>query len=274
VLAVAACMLAAAPAGAEPGSGIDSGPIGRLRAAFIPDRLGAPATVTFAVDIDPAPASGPIPLAGVEVTYPSNVDLATSGLGIEACDPAALESQGPTACPPDSKMGQGTAMVEVPFGPYIVHEKVNVEVFAAPSEDGYVHLAILASGTTPVFAQIVLTGVVLPGRLKITIPLIASLPGAPYVSLVQMRASLGEALTYYERVHGHTVSYHPQGIGLPDRCPHGGWKVAARFAFTDGRASHAGTVIPCPRQRPRADGAAASRAAVGTKHPQAPPPAA
>jgi hypothetical protein len=234
---------------------VEGGPVGRLSAAFVPNRLGAPTTVKFAVNVDPAPSIGPTPLSAVEVAYPRDVGLATSGLGIETCDPGALEAEGAQACPPDSKMGRGSAMVEVPFGPTIVHEKVTVELFAAPSADGYVHVAILASGKEPVIAQAVLTGVVLPGRLKISIPLIVSLPGAAYVSLVAMNASLGGALTYYEHVHGHTIAYHPRGIGLPDSCPHGGWKVAAQFAFSDGNNSRAGTVIPCPRARTRGRGA-------------------
>jgi hypothetical protein len=215
----------------------------------VPNRLGADTTVEFAVNIAASPAGGPTPLGAVEVAYPSNVGLATSGLGIEACDPQALELDGATACPPDSKMGQGSATVAVPFGPYVVQEKVGVQLFAAPSDDGYVHLAILASGSEPVIAQAVLAGVVLPGRLRIAIPLIEGLPGAPYVSLVEMHASLGGQLTYYERVHGHTVAYRPRGIALPDSCPRGGWNVIARFAFTDGANSGATTVIPCPSRR-------------------------
>ena len=53
-------------------------------------------------------------------------------------------------------------------------------------------------------------------------------------------------LTYYERVHGRTVAYRPQGIGLPDSCPRGGWKLAARFTFIDGSASRARTAVRCP----------------------------
>lgn len=231
------------------GTSVESGPVGRLSAAFVPNRLGAPTTVEFAVDIAPSPVSGLTPLGAVEVAYPSNVGLATSGLGVEACNLTALEMNGATACPPDSKMGQGSATVALPFGPYVVQEKVSIQLFAAPSDDGFVHLAILASGSEPVIAQAVLAGVVLPGRLRITIPLIESLPGAPYVSLVEMHASLGGQLTYYEQVRGHTVAYRPRGIALPDSCPRGGWNVIARFAFTDGNNSGATTVIPCPRRR-------------------------
>jgi hypothetical protein len=183
----------------------------------------------------------------VSVSYPSDLGLATSGLGLAACDPGALELQGPEVCPANSKMGQGGALVEVPFGPEIVKETVTLSLYAAPSNDGFVHLAILAHGSEPVAASIVLAGVLHPGQLDITIPPVASLPGAAYVALVSMHASLGGALTYYERVHGRTVAYRPKGIGLPDRCPRGGWKLAAAFTFTNGQRSQARTAIPCPR---------------------------
>jgi hypothetical protein len=200
------------------------------------------------VNIDPPAASGPIPISAVTVSYPSNLGIATSGLGLEACAAGALELQGPEACPPDSKMGQGSGLVEVPFGPEIVKETVSLELFAAPSSDGYVHLAILAHGSEPVVAAAVLTAVLHPGQLQISVPPIASLPGAPYVALVSMHASLGGALTYYEQVRGRSVAYRPRGIGLPDSCPRGGWKLATALTFTNGQSSEASTAIPCPRR--------------------------
>ena len=182
----------------------------------------------------------------MSVAYPSDLGLATSGLGLEACDPNALEANGPEACPPDSKMGAGSALVEVPFGPEIVQETVTLGLYAAPSSDGYIHLAILAHGAEPVIASVVLGGVLHPGQLQITVPPIASLPGAPDVALVSMHASLGGALTYYERVGRRLVAYHPRGIGLPASCPRGGWRLSAGFSFTDGQVSRASTAVPRP----------------------------
>jgi len=227
-------------------TGGGGGPSATLSAAFHPLRLGAATTVTFGVKIDPPRLTGPTPLNEIEVSYPNNLGLATSGLGLESCDPGALEAIGRAACPADSKMGTGTAVVEVPFGPTIISEQVQLDTYAAPSTDGYLHLAILAHGQEPVLASVILTGILLPGRLRITVPPIASLPGAPNIALVSMRATLGGALTYYERRGRRRVAYRPRGIGLPDRCPRGGWKVAARFAFVDGLSSHASTSIACP----------------------------
>ncbi len=224
-----------------------AGPSSTVNAAFSPDRLGAATTISFGASIDP-PAAGPIPLSGVSFSFPSDLGLATSGLGVASCEASALQLQGPTACPADSKMGQGSALVEVPFGPTTVQETVSLGIYAAPSNDGYVHLAVLAAGSHPVIAAVVMAGVLYPGRLQITIPPIASLPEAPYVSLVTMQVSLGGALTYYELVHGRRVAYHPAGIGLPEHCPRGGWRLGASFTFTNGQSSHSSTLVRCPRR--------------------------
>lgn len=146
-------------------------------------------------------------------------------------------------------MGSGSAVVEVPFGSDLVSEQVTLEVFAGPSPDGFVHLLILASGVEPVEARILITAVLLVGHLQITVPGIPGLPGAPNVSIDRIRASLGGALTYYEDIHGHPVAYRPRGIGLPDSCPRGGWRVGTSLAFLDGQSSAAQAVITCPRRR-------------------------
>jgi hypothetical protein len=222
------------------------GPAARVSAQFTPDRLGAASTITFALAIDPQPEVQASPVSGIGVSFPTSLGLATSGLGLATCSPGPLEAEGPGVCPPDSQMGSGSATVDVAFGPSIVTENVSLELFAAPSSDGYVHLAILAHGRHPIAGLIVLDAVLLPGELRIAVPPIVSLPGAPYVSLVAMSASLGGPLRYYERVGDRTVAYRPRGIGLPDSCPRGGWKLGASVTFTDGLQSAARTAVPCP----------------------------
>jgi hypothetical protein len=191
----------------------------------------------------------PAPLSGIEVFLPAELSVATSGLGVAPCAPVALEALGPAACPANSRMGSGSAIVEIPIGPEVRQEHVTLTLFAGPSPDGYLRILIYAIGKFPVEAQIVLTSVLLPGRLQITVPLVPSLPGGPDVSLVDMRAMLGGRLTYYERVNGRTAAYHPKGIGLPPRCPHKGFGFAAMFSFTDGTRAQANTAVPCPRKR-------------------------
>ncbi len=222
------------------------GPTAAVTAAFRPKRLGAATTVFFAVRIDTPAPNAPSPVAKVDISYPASLGLATSGLGLQSCDSAALELQGPEACPANSKLGEGSALVEVPFGPALVAEQVELGIYAIPSGDGYLHIGILAQGRAPVIGDVVLPGVLTPGRLQITVPPIASLPAAPYVALIKMEATLGGDLTYYESRNGHVVAYRPRGIGLPDSCPQSGWRLGASFRFMNGQRTSAQTAIACP----------------------------
>ena len=219
----------------------------RISAKFTPEHLGAPTTVTFAFAIS-APVGTPAALDHVVVGYPRNLGFATSGLGVAACMPAGLEALGPQACPANSKMGDGDATVEIPIGPEIVREHVTIEVFAGPSPDGYLHILAYVSGREPILAQVLLSGVLLPGHLSIVIPPIPSLPAGPYVAVTHMRLTLGGRLVYYERRGSRNVPYHPPGVGLPRTCPHGGFAFAASFGFIDGSHSAAHSAVPCPRR--------------------------
>lgn len=251
-LSLATLSFCAAPARAAFAQGVSplaSGPPVRLLAGFRPERFGQATTVSFALAVDPSAGAVPVPLTSVEVGYPRDLGLATSELGLASCAPVALEVEGASACPRDSAMGGGGAVIEVPFGPEVVQEQVRLEIYAAPSPDGYLHLGILAEGHSPVIARIVLSGVLLPGRLQVEIPSITSLPAAADASLVSMHAQLGGALTYTERLRNRTISYRPRGIGLPASCPRHGFHFTVMLAYLDGSASHGATTIPCPVRR-------------------------
>jgi len=205
----------------------------------------------FAIQIA-TPARGvPSPLTALDVHYPGNLGIATSGLGLATCSRSRLENLGPQGCPADSRMGQGTALAEIPVGPEIVRESAKVAIVRAPERDGQLALLFYASGVDPVSAQIVFPGLLFPasnrGRLHITVPLVPSLPGGPNVAIVSLHATLGpRGLTYYERVHGKLTSYHPNGILLPAHCPHGGFPFAASLTFQNGSHARAPTTVPCP----------------------------
>jgi hypothetical protein len=219
-----------------------------MSATFKPERLGHATTISFGFRIG-TPGQAPTALRGVSIAYPRNLGLATSGLGVAPCQPAVLKALGPPACPANSRMGSGTAAIELQIGPILVREKVSLTLLAGPSNDGYLHLLVYASGAYPVEAIVIAGAVLLPGHLRVTVPPIPSLPEAPYVSLAELRMTLGGNLTYYETVKGQSVPYHPHGIGLPERCPRGGFAFAATFAFLDGSHSRADTAVPCPRSR-------------------------
>ncbi len=195
----------------------------------------------------------PPPLTGVEVSYPVELGFALSELGLARCTTTTLEADGPEGCPPNSLMGYGTALAEIPIGPEIVRETANVTIVRTTEHDGHLALLICAEGETPVNAQIVFPGLVFPatepfgGRLKMSVPLVASLPGGPNVAIVHFHATIGPLhLRYREHVHDRTIEYEPKGIPLPEHCPRGGFRFSSSFAFQNGSHSRASTVIPCP----------------------------
>ncbi len=238
-LALALCGCLAPGAGAAQSA--------RINANFTPERLGAATAMSFGFQI--TASSAPAALRRIEISYPRNLGFATSGLGLAACTQLVLETSGPARCPANSQMGSGSAIVEIPIGPDLIKERIHLAVFAGPSSDGYLHLLVCATGVSPVIAVVVLRGIVLAGHLRIIVPPIPSLPEAPYVSVAQMHLTLGGKLTYYKKVRGERVAYRPAGVGLPDRCPHGGFAFGATFAFLDGTRSSARTAVPCPRRR-------------------------
>jgi hypothetical protein len=219
-----------------------------MSAAFTPEHLGAPTTVSFGFQIDQG-GKDPAPLTGVELAYPRGLGLATSDLGVSPCPPTQLEVLGPTGCPPNSHMGYGTAVVEIAFGSDLVKETVALTLLAGPSPNGYLHLLVDARGKFPVEAAVVMTAVLLPGHLAIIVPPIPSLPAAPYVAVTEMHLTLGGHLTYYEMVKGRRVAYHPVGVGLPNTCPRGGFRFAATFSLLDGERAGSHASVACPKRR-------------------------
>jgi hypothetical protein len=150
-------------------------------------------------------------------------------------------------------MGYGTALAEVPVGPETLNETAHVTIVRTTEHSGHLALLIYAEGETPVNAEIVFPGLILPattpfgGRLDMSLPLVPSLPGGPDVAIVQFHSTLGPLhLRYDERVHGRIVKYEPKGIPLPNRCPPGGFAFAAKFRFVDGSHALADTTVPCP----------------------------
>jgi hypothetical protein len=249
-LSRAGLILLALAAGACIPSDAAAAPTARMSAAFTPERLGAPTAVSFAFRVADEERD-PAPLVGIQLAYPRDLGLATSDLGVMACAPAQLRALGPAGCPANSHMGYGSAVVQVAFGSDVVKETTQIALLAGPSPDGYLHLLVYASGKFPIEAAVILTAVLLPGHLAITVPPIPSLPAAPYVFLTEMHVTLGGNLTYYETLNGRPVAYHPAGVGLPTTCPHGGFRFAATFRLLDGEHTGTRAAVPCPPRRMR-----------------------
>jgi hypothetical protein len=225
----------------------------RLQAALTPERLGQGTTISFGFHIEAPARHVPPPLTGVEISYPVEFGLALSELGLSTCSARTLEAAGPEGCPANSLMGYGTALAKIPVGPEILDETAHVTIVRSTEHNGHFALLIYAEGETPVSAQIVFPGMILPaappfgGRLDMSVPLVPSLPDGPNVAIVRFRSTLGPLhLRYDERVHGRIVKYEPRGITLPNHCPPGGFAFAAKFRFMDGSHALANTAVPCP----------------------------
>jgi hypothetical protein len=235
-----------------------STPTASLTAAFEPERLGRRTTLSFGFRIAGADGLLPPALTAIDLSYPANLGIALSGLGLATCTAGKLEASGLPGCQADSIMGLGDATAEISLGSTVVGEPVPITILRAPDEAGHISLLFDAVGASPLSTSAVFTAALLPapapfgGQVSIDVPLIASLPGAPDVSIVQLRATLGpHGLTYYEQAEGRTFAYQPPGILLPDYCPRGGFPFAVQFSFVDGSHASARATEPCPgRGRP------------------------
>lgn len=224
-----------------------------MHAGFIPYRLGASSSISFAFQIQSPPHTVPQPLIGIGLELPGGLGGATSRLGLANCDADIFYEKGIGGCPPNSLIGRATATATVPIGPALISEQVHIWLTATEPQHSNLELLYDAEGLSPVFSMLVFRGEILEAdapygeEISTFIPPIETLPEAPYASVVSMRSTIGPVgLTYYKRVHGRRVAYKPEGIELPKRCPRGGFKFAATFTFLDQATKVVHIVVPCP----------------------------
>ncbi len=224
-----------------------------LNASFSPDRLGASTTITFGFRLATSEGSALPPLTGVDLQMPAGMNYTTTTLGLAVCQPAALLAHGLAGCPPNSRLGYGSAYVEVPFVTGSGREIPEIQAVAGPSPNGNTVVLFYANGLYPVYAQLAFSGEVLPdtgrfgSQLATTVPLVTSVPGGPDVSIRSVTSTIGPShLTYYKRMHGRLIPFHPRGVAVPERCPRGGFPFAAEFTFENGSRTGAQTTVSCP----------------------------
>jgi hypothetical protein len=227
-----------------------------LHAGFSPDRLGAPTTISFGFHIATDEGLAPPPMTSLALRMPAGINYSTTTLGLAICHPEALLAGGLAGCSPNSRLGYGSAFVEVPFGVGSGHEIPEIQAVMGPPRNGNLVVLFYANGVFPVSAQLVFSGEVLPdsgafgSRLATEVPPITSVPGGPDVSIVSVQSTIGPShLTYYRHRHGRLVAFHPEGVSVPSRCPRHGFPFAAEFTFQDGSRTSASTTVPCPPRR-------------------------
>jgi hypothetical protein len=225
----------------------------RLEVRLVPEQLGHGTTIEFGFDIVAIGGGVPSPVTQIDLRYPKRLGIVTSGIGVASCTTTLLSELGPTSCPSRSLMGYGTATAEVQVGAEIIEELATTAVFMAPLAEGNINLSFYVNGETPLAADLLFPGLLLPaappygGDLAITVPLLESFPDGPDVALVKLRSTIGPlGVTYYERIHHKFVPYQPSGIILPTQCPSHGFPFAATFTFADGSHTTSRATVPCP----------------------------
>jgi hypothetical protein len=252
LLAYALLGCALAPNAAYSAATVPARQTARLHVTLTPDVPGQSTSVAFDLAIDARPGHVPPPLTRLDLDYPSDLGLALSGLGLATCSRSTLEQIGPAGCPADSRMGQGSALAELQVGGEITTETAVVTIVRAPEEEGRIAMLFNVDAYTPVSAEVILAGALLPAptpaaeSIDIEVPLVEGLPGGADVAVVRLDATFGpRGLVYYERVHGKLVRYTPKGILLPRRCPRAGFHFAATLTFLGGASAVAQTLVPC-----------------------------
>ena len=189
----------------------------------------------------------PPPVIGVNVFLPKGTKLHTTGF--PTCSKATLEQFGPIKCPKGSAAGPiGTVLGYVTFGGERVEENAELSSFYSPGGG----LEFFTECHSPVSLEILSTGkyVNLGGgggygpELKTKVPLVASVPGAPYASVKNITVKVGSAY----KSHGKPIYYGR----VPTSCPKGGFPIKTEVIFAEnGEESKPVTVTqtyksPCP----------------------------
>jgi hypothetical protein len=171
--------------------------------------------------------------------------------GFPTCPEAAILDIGPSACPKGSSAGPvGTVLGYVTFGGQRVNESTELFSFFRPGGG----LEYFTEGHSPVSLEVLtkgrfshLGGVDGYGfEEEEEVPLIASVPGAPYASVETITATFGAAI----ESHGKTIYY----LRIPKTCPRGGFPLKTEAIFAEnGEPSKPETVTafydaPCPHR--------------------------
>ncbi len=180
----------------------------------------------------------PSPLVGVSVTLPAGTKV--SEKGFTTCSAGILESHEVQKCPKKSVAGpKGEARGVVSFGSTRVHETLSVQPFF---EKG--GLAFYAEGTSPAEIELLSPGKITSaasGPVFVgTVPLVETVPGAPYGSVEFIKVKVGAAFMQGKKL----VSYGT----IPKKCPKGGFPVKATLTFFSGETTSVTAKPPCPKK--------------------------
>jgi hypothetical protein len=218
-----------------------------------PDKLGAPTNLSVKAKFDSTTSAVPSPVSKVTAYLPAGMAIDVHGAG--ACVAAALEAEGPSACPADSRIGFGGGTGLLELAKEVIQEPYTLDLFLGPKEDG--HLVVLAyvNAVTPASFQIVVAAKEFQASkpyglgFSFEIPPIPTLPEASDASIETAFLTVGDKnVAYFEQVHGKRKLVHVSGIVVPKVCPSGGFPYKALVSFADGSALTDLGVISCPHR--------------------------
>ncbi len=204
--------------------------------------LGAGAALEASLSISGTEYGGyPSPLTQVIVELPSGVKLHQSGFS--TCPTAILESHEVAKCPASSYAGPtGEVLGVVSFGSTRVEEKATVQAFFAPENK----LAFYTEGTSPTLLEVLATGSFSTAappfgpKLTVPVPLVLTVPGAPYASVLSIKGKIGAAIKQGKKL----ISYGT----VPKKCPKGGFKGKVELTFLSGETVTVNPTVPCPKR--------------------------
>lgn len=224
--------------------------------------LGTSSALRVGLRIDPRRARSPV--TQVLLEYPRSLGLVSGGLGLAACAPPAsdfeavlVHGSGLGGCPRNAVMGYGTVVAEVRLSDgQVIPEYGTIALLAGPIDKGVLGLVVHIDGLRPFSGRFLLAGNVAPprgpygGAIAVRFPVVPSLKGVADVALTRLTLTIGDPrIRYVERVRGRAVSYRPEAVVLPQRCPRGGFGFRARLRFEDGGRATARTTVRCPPRR-------------------------
>lgn len=204
--------------------------------------LGAGAAIETRITISGTEYGGfPLPLIGVNVYLPAGTKLHPQGFA--TCSQAILESHEIQKCPKKSIASPlGEVLGVVSFGGTRVQEKATVQAFFTTGGG----LAFFTEGRSPASLEVLSTGRFSTSSkpfgptLKAEVPLVTTVPEAPYASVESIKIKVGAAYMKGKKL----ISY---GY-VPTKCPKGGFPGKTQLTFLGGETSTASIKVPCPKK--------------------------
>jgi hypothetical protein len=192
----------------------------------------------------------PPPIIGVNFYLPKGTALHPKGF--PTCNEAVLRQQGPIGCQKTSQAGPvGSVLGFVTFGGERVEEPTELFSFYKPGGG----LTFFDRGSSPTSLEIYSNGRYLHlngaagygPELETKVPLVPSVPGAPFASVKTISVKAGSAI----KKNGKAIYYGT--VPVKGKCPKTGFNVKTEVIFAENGEESRPVVVtettksPCPK---------------------------